>query len=333
LPQTPEDIRDESAQDGLSPEGIDVRIVACALLSVAVAGCGLHRGPKVASDAQHAEEATQQIGRRRPEDSLETFIAKVRKLSAEARPERAPAATIEGSDPQLGAAVAAATLAPSAEHFRAAAVEYARVGINDRAYEYLRKAVTAAPRDAAGYDALARLWRDSGFPQLGLGDAYRAIHYAPMSPIAHNTLGTLLQALGHRQAARAQYEHALQLDPTAIYALTNLCYGWVLEGEGRRALAACQDALKIDPDFVPATNNLALAYAVSGRVDAARAAFDQSGNRARALYNIGIVHLARREYAHASRAFEARRQMEPTTRLAVARLRQIEDFVHPEAAE
>jgi len=95
-------------------------------------------------------------------------------------------------------------LAPSPETLRAAANEYALAGVNDRAFEYLNRSIALAPRDAAGYDALARLWRDSGFPQLGLGDAYRAVYYAPASAIAHNTLGTLLQALGHRDAARRE---------------------------------------------------------------------------------------------------------------------------------
>lgn len=254
-------------------------------------------------------------------------MAKVRKLSEEARPGRVPAQTIEGNDPRLAAAVALATVEPTAANLRAAAQEYLRVGVNDRAHAYLMKSIAVAPHDAAGHDALARLWRDSGFPQLGLGDAYRAVHYAPDSAIAHNTLGTILQAIGHQKAARLQYERALKLDPLATYALVNVCYGWILEGAGRQASLACRQALSLDPDSAPARHNLALAHAIMGDVDAARRTFDAADDGARAHYNMGIVHLVRREYAQAARAFEAARAASPSMRLAAERLHQIQQLV------
>lgn len=319
-----------------------MRVVACVALSFVIAGCGTRRVPSVAavpeassapssgattpsaeSMGQVAAPATRREPvKRPPADSLEVFMRKIRALSAEARPERVPVTTLESTRPRLAAAAAAVTLAPSPETLRAAAHEYALAGVNDRAFEYLNRSIALAPRDAAGYDALARLWRDSGFPQLGLGDAHRAVYYAPASPIAHNTLGTLLQALGHRDAARREFERALGLEPTAAYALNNLCYGWVLAGEGRHAVGACEKALSADPDFAPARHNLGLAFAVAGDVNAARRTFDASSDRAQALYNIGIVHLARREYRDASKAFEAVTALRPDMRLATARLRQ-----------
>ena len=324
-----------------------MRVVACVALSLVIAGCGPHRVPNVSAVPQTASapspgaaapsaEGMRQVAApatkrepatRPPADSLEVFMRKVRALSAEARPGRVPATTFESTRPRLAAAAAAATLAPSPETLRAAAAEYALAGVNDRAFEYLNRSIALAPRDAAGYDALARLWRDSGFPQLGLGDAYRAVHYAPASAIAHNTLGTMLQTLGHRDAARREYERALGLEPTAVYALNNLCYGWVLAGEGRHAVAACEKALSVDPDFAPARHNLALAFAVAGNVRAALRTFDANSDRAEALYNIGIVHLARREYREAIKAFEAVKTLRPDMRLATARLRQSQDAI------
>ncbi len=314
-----------------------MRAFACVALSLSVAGCGTHRvansapqtapapaaAPSAESAGQVAAPATKrEPAKRPPADSLEVFMRKVRALSAEARPERVPTTTLESTRPRLAAAAAAATFAPSPETLRAAAAEYALAGVNDRAFEYLHRSIRLAPRDAAGYDALARLWRDSGFPQLGLGDAYRAVYYAPASAIAHNTLGTMLQALGHRDAARREYERALGLESTAVYALNNLCYGWVLAGEGRHAVGACEKALAVDPDFAPARHNLALAFAVAGNISATRRTFDANSDRAEALYNIGIVHLARREYRDAIKAFEAVQALRPDMRLATARLRQ-----------
>jgi Tfp pilus assembly protein PilF len=66
----------------------------------------------------------------------------------------------------------------------------------DKAHYYLVKALELAPKEAATHEAMARLWRDAGMPHLALGDAYRAVHYDPVSAPARNTLGTVFQALG-----------------------------------------------------------------------------------------------------------------------------------------
>jgi len=299
-----------------------MRLITGGLLSLLLAGCGGGRAVKLPAPPPAAESSTEAAARP-PADTLATFMAKVRKLSEEARPARAVAPTVEGTNPRLAAAVAAAALSPSPEHLRVAAQEYARMGITDRAHEYLAKWIAVAPRDAAAHDALARLWRDSGLPHLGLGDAYRAIHYAPLSPITHNTLGTILHAIGNRKAARLEYERALQLDPSASYALTNVCYGHILDGAGRQAATACRAALDLDPRLAGARNNLALAQAMTGDLEGARLTFSDGPEPADAHYNIGIVHLARRDYARAAQAFELARTTRPSMALATARLRQV----------
>jgi tetratricopeptide (TPR) repeat protein len=296
-----------------------LQYVACMVAAATVTGCasrGVHG--TAAAPATNAPAAASA-----PPESLESFVAKVRQLSAEARP-RAPQQpqSIESLNPALKEALATAFAAPTPEAYRAVALEYRRLGIFDRAHEYLQKALRLQPRDASTYDALARLWRDSGFPSLALGDAYRSVFFAPESAAGHNTLGTVLQALSRRPLARAQYEVALRLDPTAAYALNNLCYGWVLDGEAPKAVDACQRALAIDPLFKAAHNNLALAHAVAGDMPAAQQAFAANGDRAAQLYNSGIVYLARRQFGSAVKAFEAAHAERPTMRSALARAKQ-----------
>ena len=179
-----------------------------------------------------------------------------------------------------------------------------RLGIADVAHEHFSAAVKLDAKDAASWDGRARIWRDWGFPQLALPDAFRAVYYAPDSPIVHNTLGTVFQALGRRAEARAEYEKALAANPSAAYALTNLCYGWALEGESTKAVVACQQALRLEPDLEAARNNLALAHEVGGDSPAALAVLTGSGDGARAAYNAGILHLAARRYPEALKAFE-----------------------------
>lgn len=130
--------------------------------------------------------------------------------------------TLESSDPQLKAALLKLRFFPSAAQHRAAASEYRRLGVLDTAFDHLTAAIRMDRKDAAAYDARARIWRDWGAPQLGMGDAARAVVYAPQSAAARNTLGTLLLANGQPEEARREFVKALALDPSASFARENL---------------------------------------------------------------------------------------------------------------
>jgi Flp pilus assembly protein TadD len=165
---------------------------------------------------------------------------------------------------------------------------------------------------------MARTWRDAGFPHLGVGDAYRAIYYAPKSAAARNTLGTLFQAMGRRAEARAQYEFATKLDPLAGYAHNNLCYGWILDGDAPSAVQACRRALSLDPQSPTAHNNAGLAYALTGNMTAAREEFAHAG-RAAAAFNSGMVNLAAQNWDGASKDFLDALAADPGLRSAATR--------------
>ena len=190
------------------------------------------------------------------------------------------------------------------QRHREVAGEYRRLGLLDHAYDHLAKAIRLDSRDAEAYEALARIWRDWGFSHLGLGDAHRAVYYAPNRASAHNTLGTLLQALGHPDEARKAYRRALALEPAAAYALNNLCYLSFTERKPVQAIDECRAALKIEPSFAAAHNNLALAYAAAGRQDLTHGEFAAAGGGAVASYNLGVVYMAQARYSHAAEAFE-----------------------------
>lgn len=295
-----------------------VGLVLAGVVVVSATACAARGGPRQAGVSPSPETAAREASR----DSLEVFVGKLRERSALARPASERAQTLESRDPGLSGALLRSTLRPSAWAHRAVAREYARLGVLDVAHEHLSAAVAMDPTDAAAWDGLARIWRDWGFPHLALPDAYRAVYFAPASPVAHNTLGTVLQALGRRVEARAAYEKALDLDVTATYALTNLCYGWVLDGQTARAADACRRALALQPDLEAARNNLALAYAVAGDLDAALEIFGATDHEGRSEYNAGVVHLARRQYKEALRAFEAAQAARPRFRAAEAMARQ-----------
>lgn len=241
------------------------------------------------------------------QDSFESVIGKIRELQARAKPapKTLSGPTIESFDPALRAALLALETFPGAETNRRVAHEYARLGIFDFAHRHYRIALAFDPRGGATYEGLARLWRNAGLPALALGDAQRGVYFAPSSPEARNTLGTVLQALGHNREARNAYESVLELQPGAAYALNNLGYLALLEGDTGRSVQRLQEAIVADPTLVTAKHNLALAYAVAGRMDLARQTLIEAGPIARADYNIGIINLARGKVADAEANFAA----------------------------
>jgi tetratricopeptide (TPR) repeat protein len=292
-------------------------LVLSVALVAATTGCAERRFINVTPDRP---DRTAAAGA--PVDSLSAYMAKFREIAANARPEGRPAVrTVEATDPALAAALLAATAMPTPDTYREVAQEYRRLRVYDKSHDYLSAALKLDSKDAMTHDALARTWRDAGFPHLGVGDAYRAIYHAPRSAAARNTLGTLFQAMGRRTEARTQYETAARLDLLAGYAHNNLCYSWILEGDARQALEACRRALSLDPDSPIAHNNAGLAYALTGNMAAARDEFAHAG-RAAAAFNSGMVNLAAENWDGASKDFLDALTADPGLRPAAVRARQ-----------
>jgi Flp pilus assembly protein TadD len=166
-------------------------------------------------------------------------------VSRAPRPVSSSMASLESNDPQLRSSLARLLAAPTPEHHLDVAESYIRNGVFDRAYDYLNRSLTINGAEPLVLDALARLWRDWGQPGEGLGHAHRAIYLAPRSPMAHNTLGTLLYRLGRRADARNSFTHALELDPSAWYAMANLCYVNMAAGDTKTAIAQCHQATNL----------------------------------------------------------------------------------------
>lgn len=172
---------------------------------------------------------------------------------------------LESSSAELSAALARQSRRATAESEVALADAYLRHGILDKASEHFAAASRLNPREGSAWEGLARVWRAWGFPQIGLGDAYRALSALPESPAVNNTLGTILQALGKGAAARVHFARASALDPRAAYAMNNLCYSWLSEANLEAAVVECTRALEIDPNLMAARANLSLARAVAAQ--------------------------------------------------------------------
>jgi Flp pilus assembly protein TadD len=255
-------------------------------------------------------------------ESLETFIEKMRVLTTNAKPAgHAIGVTLESWDERLSSALAIAAVQPTAEHERDVAAEYRRLGVLDMAYAHLNTAAKLDPDDAATFDGLARIWRDWGFPHLGMPDAIRAYKLAPASPIVANTVGTLYQSRGQLQEARRWYSRAQALDPNASYATNNLCYTAIVSAQSD-AVDECRRALTVARDTPRAHNNLALAYAAAGDLARARREFEWSDDPASVEYNMGIVFMGQRDFVKASAAFRSALRANPSLPMAAERSRQ-----------
>jgi tetratricopeptide (TPR) repeat protein len=228
--------------------------------------------------------------------------------------------TVESSDDRLKQALSDLAGNPSAEQHRRVAAEYRRLGVLDVAQDHYKAAVKLDPGDAASLDAIARIWRDWGMPQLGFSSAYRAVRLKPSSAIAANTVGTLLEAAKQVRSARQWYAHAIALDPDAAYARNNFCYALILLEEPD-AVDACRRAVAAAPESVAARNNLALAYAAGGDLTRAHEQFER-GNPMTADYNMGILHMAMRDYRAAATQFGVALQINPRSTLTAQRAQQ-----------
>jgi protein O-GlcNAc transferase len=227
------------------------------------------------------------------------------------RPAKSVGVTVEESDRRLSAALIQETVSPTAANHLRVAAEYRRLGILDFSARHIDQAIAAAPRLSEAHEALAQIWRDMGYPDQGLGAAYRAVFYAPTAS-TENTLGTLLEALGRTDDARRAYGRALQHDPSAAWVLNNLCD---LERRADRldtAVERCRAAIELDPDLKAAHNNLGLTFAALRDLPSAREEFAAAGDDATASYNMGLVHMAVGDYRAAAEAFENAIKLRPT---------------------
>lgn len=153
---------------------------------------------------------------------------------------------------------------------------YYSIGILDKASELYGAVARRVPRQAAAWDGLARIWRDWGYPQLGLGDAHRAVWADPRSPVVRNTLGTILQLLGKSREAKEQFARAASLDPQAAYAQYNLGVACMALGQHAEAAVSFERAAALDVSLDAARVRAGLA-----RQQAAEAAAGRGGNHER----------------------------------------------------
>ena len=257
-------------------------------------------------------------------DAAPQTLARVAVSSSDTPVVRAGSATtIEATRPTLGELSRTRAVNPSAENERRLAFEYVTQGILDAAFDHFQAALRLDPHDGQSHEGIARIWREWGFPALGLSSAYRAVYWLPESASAQNTLGTLLLKLDLADAAADRFERARQLDPAAAYPLNNLCYLALGRGRSADAVEWCRAAAAADTTSEHVRNNFALALATAGDLDGALDVLDASPQIAVAAYNQGVLLLAARQTDRARAALMRARTSDPTFAPALRLLTQL----------
>jgi tetratricopeptide (TPR) repeat protein len=204
-------------------------VFACGLAAaLLVTGCAARQTAPLTNRFLKAgkpkSEYPAEIFKPRSDDKSQTEeSAKARALALrQGPPLRTALPSLEATDATLIAALRDLQAGKSAPRHVAVGDAYRRLGVLDLAVEHYEAAKSLDRRAASAYDGLARVWRDVRRPDFGLPEATRAVHYAPGSPEALNTLGTVLFALGDLVEARKAFEKALAIDPSAGYARQNV---------------------------------------------------------------------------------------------------------------
>ena len=140
---------------------------------------------------------------------------------------------------------------------------------------------------------------------------------------AHNLLGVAYDKKGLADRAKESYERAVKVEPEDAQALNNLGFSLYQNGNYRAAVDRLKRAAKLAPTDDRILNNLGLALCRLGKFDEAyknfaRAAGPYTGNlnTARMLERFGRDDDAIKYY-------EAARQIEPQSTLALKRLAEL----------
>jgi tetratricopeptide (TPR) repeat protein len=92
--------------------------------------------------------------------------------------------------------------------------------------------------------------------------------------IAHNNRGLGHQRLGNLDAALADFNQAIKLDPNYVYPYDNRGEIYRQRGQFDRAVADYNTAIRMDPTFLSAYLDRAAAYEAMGNVRSALADYD-----------------------------------------------------------
>ena len=149
--------------------------------------------------------------------------------------------------------------------------------------------------------------------------------YDPDAKITKMKDGRTHHGLGDHAAARGAYTRSLSLNSQAGYVLNNLCFLAYSDGDYDEAAEHCEAAVRVDPSLRQAFNNLALVYFSTGRDGLGWKALQDAGPIWSAIYNLGVLHMARGDHQAAAATFTAVSRVKPNWAAARRRAKQAKE--------
>ncbi len=154
----------------------------------------------------------------------------------------------------------------------------------------------------------------------------RALDISPDHPYAHAGLGMVHELSGEHEKAIACYARAIALDPGIASFYNNLGVSYMAVGAHEKAAACFEKGLALTPDSGRTLNNLGLAYGMLGRDEAAFELFKRLGGEAVAWNNLGYVRQMRGERARAAEMYRRALAADPGYGAAERNLSTLEGF-------
>jgi tetratricopeptide (TPR) repeat protein len=160
-----------------------------------------------------------------------------------------------------------------------------------------------------------------GKVSLGLSSLRQAVEIEPQNPLYHNAVGAVLLNVGRFPDAQAEFQKAVELDPTYSDAFHNLGSAFAEQGKWEEAIGAYRKALAQTIYASPENtyNNLGYAYWALDRrqeaEEAFRAALQLEPKLVPSHFWLGVLLQKEGRKDEAKRHFEAARDLEPASML------------------
>ncbi len=147
---------------------------------------------------------------------------------------------------------------------------------HERALDLITRAIALNGENAAYHNSLGTVLLALGRVDDAESSLRRALKLHPAYPEAHNNLGNALQELGRLDEAVSCYNRAVQFSPRYAEAHCNCGKALQLLGERQQAVAAFRLALELKPDYVKALRNLGDVLWELGELGEARVSFERA---------------------------------------------------------
>lgn len=158
--------------------------------------------------------------------------------------------------------------------------------------------------DPTTYYAHGHLLERQGQYERAIAQYEQALEIQPSFVEARNRLGIVLNELDRHPEATAQYRLALQDQPSSAQLHNNLGFSLYLEAKWQEAIESFNQALEYQPNFVRAEMNLGMAHGKMGSFATSLEHFRNAVPEADAQYNVAVLQTTAGDFAGAAASLE-----------------------------